>query len=66
MLGITESGDAAAAGTAGPQANAVIFPEQPRGNLSTRGEAQRLLNSFVAWVKTTLATERAILRSHLP
>lgn len=51
MLGITESGDAAAAGPAGPQANAgadkadaAIFPEHPRGNLSTRGEAQRLLN----------------------
>lgn len=51
MLRIPESEDAAAAGTAGPPANAaadrvnaVIFPELPHGNISTRGELERLLN----------------------
>lgn len=49
MLGISESGAAAAAGPAGPlanagpdKANAAIFPEQPRGNVSTRDEAELL------------------------
>lgn len=68
MLGITDTGDAAAAGTAGSlaKATAVIFPKQPRGNVLTGGEAARLLNSFAAWVKTRVATERAILRSDFP
>lgn len=51
MLGITDSGDAAAAGTARSLASArpdkaatVIVPEQPRGDVSTRGEAERLLH----------------------
>lgn len=63
MLGTTASEDAAAAGTAGPQANAgaaranaVILPDLPRGKFSTRGELERLLNQFVARVTTTVST----------